>query len=294
MLSDESSDDLGLPKEILERERQLFERNKQLESRLQELLRSTSLEVDIPKQKGPKSMNEIKKLDIDEFIVNLNNDKFIEVEIPNHVEAVTETIVDPVPELREVLHKITNEITNVSSQVSEIQKVRTEAEVQFSKMQTDIKRNQNEGEKISLEIIELNSSIESYKEKVVELKNQVNSTRLSKLEKIHSQGEASKKKLDVEKKIKKQKLAVERIHNEYKSMPLVDTKINELSNEKKGLSKKIDSQKKTLKHLKGLMSDISKAINAEIKIFDHLQYPLSYPMSPDTVIKTMSDSVLPN
>ena len=225
--SSSSSDDNFLPPELLERERQLWERNQQLQNKVKHILESTDAALAESSSQEPIKPIEIPKFEIsneddddiipDESILRskrkqkseskptqstrqtikpqkspkksllpvpgparignknaqdktkktkLPEQHLIEVEVPQNVEPVIEVKYDPVPELRETLHKIAIEIENVNRQIGEAKSAKTKAEVQVSKLQSDLKKAQLENQNAADDITIMSRQLEESKEQI--------------------------------------------------------------------------------------------------------------------------------
>ncbi|OHS96456.1 hypothetical protein TRFO_37374 [Tritrichomonas foetus] len=286
-----SDDDISLPPEILERERQLMERNRQLEQRVKDLMKSTidSEELGPRKSKKMKPSSPLQSQDqLPKARQSPSNKNIIEVDVPINVEPLQEVRIDPVPELREAFHKIAQEIQGVNEQIAEVESNKSKCDVVISKLQADLKRTQVDNERAAQETIELTNQIENSKAKIQQLKADINSARLSKIDHVQHQNEAKQKQMLLEKKIKRQKVAAERIQSQINMMQTTEMKAAKISSDRQKMQQQIDHEKKALRQLKLLLSDIQRAANHEEKIFDHLQSAKNLPLSSETVERALS------
>lgn len=327
-----SDDDISLPPELLERERQLMEKNKMLEQRVKNLLKQTLDSEELgPQSIQGKKLNQKKikstkplpnndYLSTDDISVpnirksdNIENDSFsnslspddepsplpkarqsptnkniIEVEVPSNVFAIPEIRVDPVPELREAFHKIAEEIQGVTAQIAEVESNKSKCEVVISKLQTELKKVQIENDRAVQEGKEFTAQIESNKKKLSQLKTQINAARLTKIDRVQRQNEAKAKIAALEKKIKRQKIIAERLQSEINSMQTPEMRAAKISSDRAKCQQQMDQEKKALRQLKLLMSDIQRAASHEEKIFDHLQSAKNISLTSETVERALT------
>ena len=296
------SDDISLPPELLERERQLMERNKQLEERVKDLFRSTldSDDTGLPKGKnneGNSKLNKKKNLNISNDsdknqLPNArqspNNKNIIEVDVPINVEPIQEVRVDPVPELREAFHKIATEIKGVTEQIAEIQSNKSKCEVIISKLQAEVKKVQVDSERAQQENDELTTQIQNNKAKLQQLKTEINAARLNKIDHLQKQNEAKQKQALLDKKIKRQKVQADRLQSQLNVMQTAEMKAAKISSDRQKLQQQIDLEKKSIRQLRLLLSEIQRAANHEDKIYDHIQSAKNIALSSETVERALS------
>ena len=293
----DDSDDITLPPELLERERQLIERNKQLEARVKDLLRSTSLDAE--EVTAQTDVNTIKKkakqkavpkvTDLPPARPSPTKEGIIEVEVPVDVEPVEEVRVDPVPELREVLHKIAAEIRAVTDQISDMEATKTQAEVEISRLQSDFKRIQVDNERAQQVTLEMTKQIEATKEQITKLKNDVNAARLSRIERVQLENEAKKKQSQLEVKVRRQRATADRLQSELNLMQSVDSRASKVNTEKAKLKQGIEEQRKAIRQLKLFLSDVQRATSHEEKIFDHIQAGRDLALTTATVERAITE-----
>ena len=293
----DDSDDITLPPELLERERQLIERNKQLEARVKDLLRSTSLDAE--EVTAQTDVNTIKKkakqkavpkvTDLPPARPSPTKEGIIEVEVPVDVEPVEEVRVDPVPELREVLHKIAAEIRAVTDQISDMEATKTQAEVEISRLQSEFKRVQVENERAQQVTLEMTKQIEATKEHITKLKNDVNAARLSRIERVQLENEAKKKQSQLEVKVRRQRATADRLQSELNLMQSVDSRASKVNTEKAKLKQGIEEQRKAIRQLKLFLSDVQRATSHEEKIFDHIQAGRDLALTTATVERAITE-----
>lgn len=335
-----SDEDISLPPELLEREKQLMEKNQQLEQRVKDILKQSvdseepiSKKVRAKKQGKPLSTmtsdlstdngnffisdntdNNNNNDNNDNFVIdddnvsnnnniNLNknnnqilpkarpsptNNNIIEVEVPINVEPVPEVRYDPVPELRSAFHKIAEEIQSLNSQIAEIESNKSKCEVVISKLQGELKKSQIENDRAYHESQELIAQIDANREKVQKLKSDINSARLTKIDHVQRQNEAKQKQAVLEKKIRRQKIAAERLQSQINSMQTTEMRAAKIGCDKAKLQAQIDQEKKAVRQLKLLLAEIQRASSHEEKIFDHLQSAKNIPLTSETVERALS------
>ena len=200
----------------------------------------------------------------------LPEQELIEVEVPQNVEPVVEVKYDPVPELRETLHKIAIEIENVQRQISEAKSAKTKAEVQVSHLQAELKKLQIENQNINDDITIMSGQIEEAKERKTKLKTDIEGARLSRIEKFQQQNELAKNKTAIEAKVRKQRALATQLQNQYSQMPQSDGLLQKLHTERQKRQTKIENEKKSLRSAKLLLNEIEKACQQEQKIYEHI------------------------
>lgn len=275
----DDSDDITLPPELLERERQLMERNRQLEARVKDLLRSTLEEPEeiTPQTDELQVKQKFKRKSIPKHDLlpsaRMSPVKadIIEVQVPIDVEPYEEVRVDPVPELREVFHKIAKEIRDVNSQIADLETSKTQTEVAISKFQADLKRVQIDSERADQSQAELVRQIDSAKAQITKLKNDINAARLTRMERVQKESDAKQKQAQMEQKIRRQKAAADRLQSELNTMQSTDSRMSKANSDKTKLKQQIDEQRKAIRQLKLLLSEIQRASAHEEKIFEHIQ-----------------------
>ena len=291
----DDSGDITLPPELLERERQLIERNKQLEARVKDLFTSLDSEEVTPQTdvatitRKAKQKALPKPHELPPARPSPTKDGIIEVEVPIAVEPVEEVRVDPVPELRAVLHKISTEITAVNGQISDMEATKTQAEVEISRLQAEFKRLQVEGERAQQVTLEMTKQIEAAKEQITKLKNDVNSARLSRIERVQLENEAKKKQSQLEVKVRRQRAAADRLQSELNLMQSVDSRASKANAEKSKLKQGIEDQRKAIRQLKLLLSEVQRATAHEEKIFDHIQAGRDLALTTATVERAITE-----
>ncbi|EAY00016.1 hypothetical protein TVAG_029200 [Trichomonas vaginalis G3] len=317
--SDSDSDfaDFDIPEELLKREEALKQRNAAIEDQIKGLLRSTSLEEPLPlpdkftlklpeqenaddtlnnflkEQEKPKRKNfDLKSKNIPKSSNASSNNllpqpkkmpqqELFEVEIPQNVEAVPEVKYDPVPDLRNTMHKLIEEIEKVSREISSVQKDKNKTEIAISKQQSELKRVQNENQRVTADIELMTAQITEGKEHLTQIANEVEASRISRIEKLRQQQEANKNKSAIEAKIKKQRAEADRLQQQYQQMPAADGRAQKMNSEKLNAKSLLDRSKKSLRQAKLLLEDIEKACNHEEKIYEHILSAKSVPISPE-------------
>ena len=331
--SSSSDDENFLPPELLERERQLWERNQQLQNRVKHILESTDAALAESSSQEPIKPIEIPKFELsdgeddDDIIpegsilkskrqnqistntpnnetnkpvkqtVKQTNQKLsptppkvaiknvqektgikkkipeqqlIEVEVPQNVEPVIEVKYDPVPELRETLHKIAIEIEAVQRQIGEAKSSKTKAEVQVSKLQQDLKKAQVENQNAADDITIMTGQLEESKETITKLKNAIEAARLARIEKFQQQNELANSKTAIEAKIRKQRALAMQLQNQYSQMPQAEGLQQKLHADRQKKQKSIENEKKSLRSARTLLNEIEKACAHQQKIYEHL------------------------
>lgn len=327
-----SDDDISLPPELLEREKQLMEKNQQLEQRVKDILKqSIDSEDSISKKVRSKKKNKTSitnSLDIetatttndnnnnnyifsisddDNNVINDNNfndnnnnqvlpnvrqspndNNIIEVEVPINVEPVPEVRYDPVPELRAAFHKIAEEIQGLNSQIAEVESNKSKCEVVISKLQAELKKAQIDNDRALQETQELTNQIENNREKIQKLKSDINSARLSKIDHVQRQNDAKQKQALLEKKIRRTKIAAEKLQYQINSMQTPEMRAAKIGCDKAKLQAQIDQEKKSVRQLKLLLAEVQRASAHEEKIFDHLQSAKDISLTSETVERALS------
>lgn len=161
-----SDDDFELPSYLLEREKKLIERNKQMEEKLQDLLKESF----IPSQNVEPAKNE-KEKEIIHF--KEENPNIFEVEIHSDDELPTIQKIDPVPRLREALHLVLQEITSVRQQISETERDRTKYELSIVKISSELKSIKTDEERQNQTALELQNQITYTKTQINSLKGEI-------------------------------------------------------------------------------------------------------------------------
>jgi hypothetical protein len=302
--STESSDELSLPPELLERERQLMERNQQLEARLKDLLRSTSLESEDlfpsmeeqPVKQKPKSKPKPKpkpkpepKPDLPPARVSASKPGIIEVEVPTHVEPVREVRVDPVPELRAAYHKITQEIRSLREQIVFVETNHSKCDSTIAKLQFELKKIQTENDRSQHFTVEMTKQIEASQETILKLKSEISAARLSRIERVQKENEAKQKRTQIEQKIRRQQLNIERLQSELNSAQNVEFKLAKMNADKTKWQQDIDEGKKAVRQLRMALSEVQRMNTHEEKIFHHIQGGKEVALSCDALEKAIGE-----
>lgn len=293
----DDSDDITLPPELLERERQLMERNRQLEARVKDLLRSTMEEPEEEvqevvqiKQKPKKSqLPKPKESALPAVRMSQAKPDIIEVQVPIDVEPYEEVRVDPVPELREVFHKIAKEIRDVNSQIADLETSKTQTEVAISKFQADLKRVQIDSERADQSQLELTKQIDAAKAQITKLKSDINAARLSRMERVERENDVKQKQAQMEQKIRRQKAAADKLQSELNTMQSADSRMSKANSDKTKLKQQMDEQRKAIRQLKLLLSEVQRAAAHEEKIFEHIQNGRDIAISPATMERAIQE-----
>lgn len=215
--------------------------------------------------------------------------ELFEVEIPQNVEAVPEVKYDPVPDLRATMHKLVEEIEKVSREISNVQKDKNKTEIAISKKQSELKRVQNDSAKISTDIDLMNAQLIEGKERLTQIANEVEASRISKIEKLRQQQEANKNKSALEAKIKKQRAEADRLQQQYQSMPAADGRAQKMNTEKQNSKSLLERSKKALRQTKLLLDEIEKAYAHEEKIYEHIMSAKNIPISMEVLKRGISE-----
>lgn len=326
-MSSDSDSDIGISPEFLEREKQIIERNNLVKARVQRLFSDiTPEEAGIPLQqeipsrkelskkheipkKSPKSktkmtgrsnsssLNLLNTTSID--LLSTSNlppahqvdSNIIEVEIPTNVQA---PISKPksnsiIADLRAAYHKIVVEINGVNEQISQEEKDKTQCELVIAKLQTELKKTQQDSERIRISITELQNQVEAGRREVAQLKADVENVRLNRIEKLENQNASDVKRTQLEARIKKQQFKAERLQAELNSMPIPNSRTAKILSDKSKYEATIANEKKTLKQAQQLLSDIRRAIQQEEKLYEHLKSGSSLTLSPQIVQRALKE-----
>jgi hypothetical protein len=288
MSSDSSDDDLTLPAELLERERQLIERNRELEARVADLLRSTSLEsseISAPKRAKPPPKG------LPAARASPTKPGIIEVEVPTHVEAVAEVRIDRVPELREAFHKIALEISSINEQIRFIEANKTKCEATISKLQAELKRAKVEGERAQQVAVETTKQTEAAQERLAELKSQISAARLTRIERVQQDQDAKQKLAQMDQKVRRQRALADRLQSELNAMQTVDARSAKMNSEKTKLQQGIDEQKRAIRGLRALLAEVQRVAAHEEKVFDHIQSGRNLPLTSEVVERAITELI---
>jgi hypothetical protein len=294
----ESSDEITLPPDLLERDRQLWERNQQLEARVRDLLKTAS--IDEPPPPAPKSdvpsiqqrakIRALPKADaLPPARPSPTKRGIIEVEVPVNVEAVPEVKVDPVPELRQVFHKIAREIKSVNEQIAFIESNKTKCEVLIAKLQGELKRTQVDNERAQRTTTEITSQIESSEQLLADVKTKISAARLSRIERVQLESEAKQKQSQLDQKVRRTRAEADRLQNELNTMQSADARSAKMHSERLKLQQTIDDHKKAIRQLKIVISEIQRAAAHEEKIFDHIQNGRDLSLSSESIERAISE-----
>lgn len=335
--SESSSDSFQIPESILQRERELMERNKRFEDKMNALMRSTTLEVDENEKNIIKNDNKIQIRDTPssafDFIgskkaktnkmspkndlkkqtttgngpvintpsyipqekdlptarVVADNPRLIEVDVPQNVEAVPQVKYDPVPELRQAVHKIVEEIEVVTRQTSEARKYKNTLELNIANLQKELKKTQAENESVTLDIKNIGIQIEESKERITQVKQEIEAKRFDKIEKMQRQNEMEKTVSDLRVKLRKQQRLADQYEKQLKEMPSKDERLPYLEEQKKSKRQALEKEKKALNHLKQILSKSIKAIEYEQRLFEHIDNAKRKAIGPESLKKAISE-----
>jgi hypothetical protein len=292
----DSSDEITLPPELVERDRQLMERNQQLEARFKELLKSTAAH-DTPTpttdvaviQQRAKARALPPPGVLPAARPSPSKKGIIEVQVPTNVEAVPEVKVDPVPELRKAFHKIAHEIKSVNEQISFVEGNKTKCEVTISKLQAELKKTQIENDRAQKSAVETNSQIENNQNFLLDLQNRISAARLNRIERTQQETEAKLKQSQLDQKVRRARSEADRLQSELNSMPSADIRSARVHAEKVKLQQSIDEQKKAIKQLKIVVAELQRASAHEQKVFDHIEHGRSLGLTPESIERALSE-----
>jgi archaellum component FlaC len=292
--SDSDDEELTLPPELLERERQLIARNREVEARVAALLKSTSLADGASPAPAPKPASAKRPLKapapaLPPARASPAKPGIIEVEIPTNVEAAPEVRIDPVPQLRRAFHKIVEEISAVTQQIATVESNKTKVEVTISRLQADLKRVRVDSDRAQQASVELAKQIEASQEHLADVKNQIGAARISRIERVQQEADAKQKLAQMDQKVRRQRSLADRLQSDLNLMQTVDARTTAVKSEKAKLQQAIDEQKKAIRQLALMLAEIQRAAAHEDKVFDHIQNGRTLPLSSETMERAITE-----